>query len=432
MDEGGDRQPAVQGTPAQQLGAAPVIDDSTMEDVLDKLKLLGYEDGFVRPSGTTFKLLSKTFFSVAADNANAQFFYFGNLVSWLMQQAGHRNFPPPGQFDDPNAVSTNILMELKSMGFQEFVRDIAPNRIRQGHGDAALTILTLLCDKALIQGKFTFRPISYPTPTTDIEERVGGDDMGDGTGGGEQFGDDTIDDRIAMDSDSDDEMFTGFGDGQKRKKIEEDMIQPQVDAKEWALEVERVGPLLQYRGDEVRDWRTRVENASTLMKAVEKMYPDVKAMLERLGSDLSKTLERIQKREQTLGQQFHEQVEEYRAKLRDLNSTQDQFGTASKNVSQLSVELNQVSEQLESVKNEIQGREEKSSDVSPLLQIKEAVQKVKAEIREMNLRIGVLQHTVLHYTLRTQKAKRQQAQGGTAAAADDIQDKMDSDFSGYL
>ena len=431
MADDGERA-APGASPAQVLGAAPVLDDSTMEDILDKLKLLGYEDGFVRPSGTTFKLLTKTYFAVAAENANAQFFYFTNLVSWLMTQCGHRKFPPPGQFDDPNAVSTNILMELKSMDFTQYVKDIAPNRIRQGHGDAVMTILVLLCDRALIKSGFQFRAIAYPPPATDIEERVGGEADGDATGAaGGAGGDDTIDDRIGMDSESDDEMFTGFGGGASAaKKKTEEMIHAQVDAKEWALEVERVGPMLQYRADEVRDWRTRVENASTLMKAVDKMYPDVKAMLERLGNDLSKTLERIQKREQTLGQQFHEQVEEYRAKLRELNAAQDQFQTASKNVSQLSVELNQVTEALDQVKNEIQGREEKSSDVSPLLQIKEAVQKVKQEIRDMNLRIGVLQHTVLHYTLRTQKAKRAAATGGPSA--DDVTDKLDSDFSGYL
>jgi two-component system chemotaxis sensor kinase CheA len=34
---------------------------------------------------------------------------------------------------------------------------------------------------------------------------------------------------------------------------------------------------------EIRDWRARVEGSLTLMKAVDTMYPDVRAMLERVG-----------------------------------------------------------------------------------------------------------------------------------------------------
>ena len=63
-----------------------------------------------------------------------------------------------------------------------------------------------------------------------------------------------------------------------------EMITPQVSAEVWALEVERVAPLLQYRSDDVRDWRARVENATTLLKAVDKMYPDVKQMLANLAA----------------------------------------------------------------------------------------------------------------------------------------------------
>jgi estrogen-related receptor beta like 1 len=417
---------------AQVLGAAPVVDDSTMEDIVDKLKLLGYESGFCGQSeNANFKLLSRTFFTVASDNANHQFFYFTSLCSWLMGLAGNSAFAAPGQFDDPNAVSTNLLGQIKAMDVP--LRDVAPNRIRQGHGDAVLSILTVLTDRALMTKNFAFSAIVYPKSDA-TEERVGdegisggadGDAAVGGVGGGE---DDVIDDRVAIDSDSDDEeLFAAHGGGKSKKGDGTGMIEAQVSTEVWNLEVERVGPLLQYRADDVRDWRSRVDNATTLLKAVDKMYPDVKAMLDRMGGELSKTLDRIQKREQTLGSQFQEHVEDYRNKLRELNMAQDSFNVASKNVSQLSVELNSVSETLDHVKAQIQDREDKSSDITPLMKIKEAVAKVKSEIKVMSLRIGILQHTVLHYALRQQKAKR----NGKAVAEDDEQ-PGEADFSEYM
>lgn len=405
-EEGAQQQPQQTGTPAQVLGGAPVVDDGTMEDLSDKLKVLNYEIEFCPIITPPFKPLTKTYFQVAQENANYQFYYFTSLVSWLMTTAGHNGFPQPDQFDDPSSTSVNIIQELKAMGLS--TKELAPNKIRQGNGEAVLTILIMLVDKALISKGFGFRSLVYPDKGADEVQ-----DIEDGRGGQAEDNDSEIDDNIDFDSDDGDEMYVHH----KKANLDDDedddgMIVSSVPAEEWALEVERVGPSLQLRGDDVRDWRARIENAQTLLKAVEKMYPDVRSMLENMGMDVKKAKERIEKREQTLGQQFQEQVEEYRVKLRDLNSTQDSYNSSSQSVSQLSVELNQVSEMLEHVKTEIQERESKISDTTPLIKIKEAVQKVRGEIKDMSLRIGILQHSVLHYQVRQAKAKRERRNKG--------------------
>ena len=421
MADGEGERPQPPAAKAAQLGDQPVIDDSSMDDLLEKLKMLNYESEFLKANGNNFKPLSRSYFAGSSDNANTQFFYFTSLCAWMLNTAGRKDFEAPGQFDDPNASSTNLLNEFRAMSLN--VNGIPPNRIRPGHGEGVLTILHLLADKALIASGFGFRSIEYPAPRTDIEERVGDEEAP-----AVDEDPDAIDDNIAVDSDSDEEDFVGNNGVKRGATGTAEMITPQVTAEVWALEVERVAPMLQYRSDDVRDWRARVENATTLLKAVDKMYPDVKQMLERMGDDLHKSVDRIQKREQTLGQQFTEQVEEYRAKLRELQSVQETFNAASRNVSGLSNELNAVTEALDSAKAEIQDREEKSSDISPLMKIKEAVTKVKSEIKEMSLRIGVLQHTVLHYTLRQQKARR----AGTGPGTQMDEAMADADFSGYM
>lgn len=394
-----------EGQGVQQLvtiGGTIVIDDATMLDLVDKLKMLNYETEFCQTHRPPFKVLHKTYFvqGGSTENASNQFYYFTSLVSWLMGIAGHKGFPPPGQYDDPNATSTNILTELRVMGLP--VPSFAPSRVRTGSGDAVLTILSLLADKALVTKNFSFRPVEY---TMEKYEEAAGDD---GSGGNTGMGDEAdIDDHVAVDSEDDDEVYVHAGGARQTRDESNQAIVSQVSAEQWQLEVERVGPQLQVRSEDLKDWRARIEGANTLLKAVEKMYPDVKTMLQRMGDDLEKSMDRIQKREQSLAQQFTEHVEEYRAKLRELNSSQDSFNQASQSVTQLSQELNHVSESLDNTKREIEEREARISDTTPLMQIKDAVSRVRNEIKQMSLRIGVLQHTVLHYTLRQSKVKRE-------------------------
>jgi len=96
---------------------------------------------------------------------------------------------------------------------------------------------------------------------------------------------------------------------------------------------------------------------------------------------------------------------EYRVKLRELNSSRDSANIANQSVQQLTVELNQVSEILEQTKRDIEERETRISDTTPLMQVKDAVVKVRSEIKQMELRIGILQHGVLHFSVQSSRAK---------------------------
>jgi len=53
------------------------------------------------------KPLTPFYFTQQSANPNEQFYYFTSLFTWLLQLMNVK-FERPGQFDDPNAVSTNI------------------------------------------------------------------------------------------------------------------------------------------------------------------------------------------------------------------------------------------------------------------------------------------------------------------------------------
>eukprot|EP01007_Sphenomonas_quadrangularis_P002505 NODE_403_length_1531_cov_146.529690_g296_i0.p1 GENE.NODE_403_length_1531_cov_146.529690_g296_i0~~NODE_403_length_1531_cov_146.529690_g296_i0.p1 ORF type:complete len:451 (+),score=136.15 NODE_403_length_1531_cov_146.529690_g296_i0:96-1448(+) len=388
-------RPMGRPAPAAAGGAAEVIiDDSTMDDILDKLRLMEFETKFCQAKG--FKHLTHAYFARPAANPNEQFFYFTSLTSWLMTECGSP-WAAPGQFEDPNATSTNVIYELKNMGFN--VASIQPGKLRQGHGDAVLLTLTLLCDKALKKKGFEFAPPVYAPDNYDEEVDV----EDDGTP-------ETVDDAVFYkDSDSEEEEYYVGGRPRQTECDEEDNtgeIKASVDPEQWRMELERVAPQLKLdRRQDMKDWRSHVDWITTLMKTIDKVFPDAKVTLEKCAEDISKALEKIQKREQSLSTQFEGQVEQFRAHKKDYNAVNENFKVTSESVNHLASELNQITDMLENVKAEIQSREEAMTDTSPVVKIKEAMQRIRHEIKQMELRIGVLQHTVMLHKIKQAQLK---------------------------
>eukprot|EP00760_Papus_ankaliazontas_P015208 PhM_4_TR16404/c0_g1_i1/m.59963/K04638/IFT57, HIPPI, ESRRBL1; intraflagellar transport protein 57 len=410
------------------VGSAVVIDDYSMEDLIDRLKVLDYERSFCAgKNGNHFKPLTRTYFTVASDNPNAQFFYFTSIAAWLMSLCGHE-IEAPGQFDDPTSSTTLIMVEMKRLDF--VVNNIAPNRLRTGHGDAVLQVLLMLADKAMQCRAFQFRGVEYPADAANVvEEEIEGDAEGPDVGGGVVVGGagaggitDFIDDD--GDTESEEEFFDPRMANRNAQDADKDMIEPTIPAEEWMVEVERLGPQLKFAPHEDgKDWRVHLETTTSLLQSVDKSLPTVLQILSRHTEDIQKAVEKIAKREHALAVQFQELVDKYRLQLKDYEVVQKECTRVNEGVTSASSALNKLTEDLDRVKQEITQREEKMSDTTPLISIKDAVSRMRAEIKEMSLRIGVLQHTVLHYTI--QQGRGRSAQATRTSVADVLDRSMD-------
>eukprot|EP00759_Apiculatamorpha_spiralis_P033732 PhF_6_TR34988/c0_g1_i1/m.50836 len=75
------------------VGAPVIIDDFSMEDLIERLKLLNYEQDFCQNfgKGSQFKPLTKTYFTLPSDNPNAQFFllYLVGHVASIFVRSQH-------------------------------------------------------------------------------------------------------------------------------------------------------------------------------------------------------------------------------------------------------------------------------------------------------------------------------------------------------
>ena len=90
-------------------------------------------------------------------------------------------------------------------------------------------------------------------------------------------------------------------------------------------------------------------------------------------------------------------------------STQEEHKSVSGGVVERSRQLAQLTDELESVKQELEERGTSMTDGTPLVNIRKALNRVRQEVQGMDVRIGVVEHTLLQYRLRDKEALQQEA-----------------------
>eukprot|EP00667_Euglena_gracilis_P011163 EG_transcript_11392 len=391
------------GLPRSVVTSILPVDDATMEDVIDKLKMLDYEADFCMRHGQ-FRI-SRTTFSRPSITPGEQFFFFTTLVAWLLGLAGEA-FQAPSQFDDPNASTSSILTALKGMGLN--IKDVPPAKLRLGYGDAVLHVLNMLCDKVLVKRAIQFKTPEWAPDRYDDEMEITEGPEGDAPeDAGSDEGDDVLVEDLLM----------------EEAAATKDIITPEANPQEWAEEAQRVAPLLKLTWkNEFRDWRSHLAWTQTLLKSIDKTFPSVKLALEATCESINKAIETIQKREQGLVEQCTAKIEEFKAYKKHYNAVADKYKASQEGLNTLSNELNQISEVLETMKAEIASREEAMADTSSLVKIKEAMGTIKAEISDMELKIGVYQHRMMHYLMKNPGKKHPEVR------AEDVSDSEEEDW----
>ncbi|KAJ3160534.1 Intraflagellar transport protein 57 [Irineochytrium annulatum] len=393
-----------------------------MEDVLDKLKLLRYQQQFCTEASGFRPINSRFYFTNPAQNPNEQFYYFTSLATWLLHKIGVKSFEQPGQFDDPNASAANIANELKKLGVPF---EYGPHKLKQGHGEGVIYALQILVDKALAVSGFQFqKPVhkvdDYPEEaevdadaeiTIDaIEERLAASDSDSedlymaaststGAAGGAASGAAGTSSLSASNANPiDASSAPGAGSVPPPRIAPPTQIRPSMDAAEWRLELERVTPMLRVVvvPNDNKDWRCHLESLRHHHKSIATTgLGATTAQLTRLRGEIEKTLEKISSRERYVNGQFEGMVEEQRGLQDQVGELRQRFNVSNSNVGELSNELTRISEDLDAVKSKMDDIGNGMTDSKPLVNIKQGVGRLKTDIKQMDLRIGVIEHTLL-------------------------------------
>jgi len=381
-----------------------------LQDVNDKLKLLNYEDAILKKR-TDLKPLSRTYFALAGKPAE-QFPYFAQLAVWCLQQLGVEM--EWSEWDDPTATTQTISDQLRRLQFP-YLMDFPPAKLRPGSGDGVVCVLDFLLDKVLAAKGFRVRDPVYADAPADSGAAAAVDDDD-----GDEIGDDTIEDDIPGGGDDDDAAYGGgaaggggpggLGAGEEKDPEEEERkaLEAKVNPAEWALELERVGPLLKFRSiPPNKEWRTHLEQAQKHGQAVSEAFPVTKAALEKIGANLRKSAERIASKERSLNKEFEHLGSEFRAKQAALDQVQEGYASLQRDIAELQRDLQDKSDAIELAKSSVSERNNTMTDVSPLRRLTTSLSTLRKELQHMELRIGVVAHTLLQAKLKAQHNHQQ-------------------------
>lgn len=89
-----------------------------------------------------------------------------------------------------------------------------------------------------------------------------------------------------------------------------------------------------------------------------------------------------------------------------LEELEKRSSTANESVVKLTNDLAEITERLEEIKESFESKDSGMNDTSPLVRMKGALQQIKKEIYDYELRIGVVANTVLLARISTTQRKR--------------------------
>ncbi|KAL3989013.1 hypothetical protein ACER0C_013331 [Sarotherodon galilaeus] len=368
-----------------------------MESLLEKLNVLNYEEEVL--SKHNMKNLSRHYFVSSpylASNPGEQFYMFTIIAAWLINVAG-RPFTEPQEYDEPNATVSNILAELRAFGVKV---DFPPSKLKSGSGEYVCFVLDRLAEEALRRRGFTFRKTNYPSENTE-EESVVEDDA--------ELTLSKVEEELIDEGDEEEEnvmdlealkLRSTHTEAETSSKPDE-ILESTVDATEWNLEVERVLPQLKVtiRTDN-KDWRVHVDQMHQHRDGIQSSLKEAKSHLDKLQEDIGKTLEKVSSREKYINNQLEHLIQEYRSAQAKLSKARERYQQASGGVTERTRVLAEISEELEKVKQEMEEKGSSMSDGAPVVKIKQSLTKLKQEIIQMDVRIGVVEHTLLQAKLK--------------------------------
>uniref|UniRef100_A0A3B3U8L5 Intraflagellar transport protein 57 homolog n=1 Tax=Poecilia latipinna TaxID=48699 RepID=A0A3B3U8L5_9TELE len=368
-----------------------------MENLLEKLKLLNYEEEVLVKHN--MKSLTRHYFVSSpylASNPGEQFYMFTIIAAWLINVAGRR-FTEPQEYDEPNATVSNILAELRAFGVKV---DFPPSKLKSGSGEFVCFVLDHLAEEALKNRGFTFRRPNYPSENTE-EESVMDDDA--------ELTLSKVEEEMIEEADDEEENVMDLEALKLRNEAEpsskpDDILESTVDAAEWRMEVERVLPQLKVtiRTDH-KDWRIHLDQMHQHRDGIKTSLKDTKSYLDKLQEDIGKTLEKVSSREKYINNQLEPLIQEYRnaqARLSEVRPADPQTQTRTRQRYRELIGLSSISEELDKVKQEMEDKGSSMSDGAPVVKIKQSLTKLKQEVVQMDVRIGVVEHTLLQAKLK--------------------------------
>uniref|UniRef100_A0A915PSV5 Intraflagellar transport protein 57-like protein n=1 Tax=Setaria digitata TaxID=48799 RepID=A0A915PSV5_9BILA len=422
-DEKRDEEDEEDGNFAAQYDLCIVNDELN-----DKLKLLNYEEDYANLA-PSYRVISREYF-VESRNIGEQFFIFTTLSAWLIKKAIDPTFAFPEECDDPNGTVANIVDALRR---KHVPVTFAASKLKAGAGEQCLYVLDKLADLALSASHFSWVKAN---PLAEDDEEV--DAAVDQTEITAEEVRNQFDENEQVDVADDDDNETVMdlktvpSSGIIDSKIVNTKFQPlpldailysDTDANSWKLEVERVAPHLKVTFEQdSKDWRMHLEQLQSLQKEISDLVLSTEPHLKGICYELDKTMERIVTREKHLNSQLEPVLMKFRRTKDDFSELKKKYNSYLKlnldfnekliffdreingGISERTQKLQDVSDDLEQIKQQIDEKSLRNSDGAPVLKLKQALQKLESEVMTMNVQISIIEQSLLQIQLKNRTA----------------------------
>jgi len=111
-------------------------------------------------------------------------------------------------------------------------------------------------------------------------------------------------------------------------------------------------------------------------------------------------MDKVESRERYLNKDLAASVQEYKTLSMELSKANNEIKENEQTLSEMEEAIVKLTNELENVKIQMEQRGNSMTDGSPLINIKKAVLRLREEISELDVKIGVLQHTMTSEIIR--------------------------------
>mmetsp|Transcript_43213 Transcript_43213/g.136640 ORF Transcript_43213/g.136640 Transcript_43213/m.136640 type:complete len:678 (-) Transcript_43213:15-2048(-) len=345
-----------------------------MIEIIDLCQLLDYE---ALCRAQALPPLTPSFFTHAHPHHDIKFQYFTSLVLWLLRfndvsvsedsRDGSRHL----ETLDPLNVSSLLLDACKQLGIGN---DLSPVRLKTGYGEAVCSLLHSLLLLTMARMKRKLAVMSHSAREEEEEEEIGQMEE-------EEEEDSACGWPEALDGEAEEEAE---GEGQDHLVA----VQPP-----WvpcaSEDLERLS--LQERQQE--EWRMRIEALSRDVKMQRARAEEIGLQLRGVVETCQQEASSIKTRERGLNSNDHQEtIRELREAAEELTQVSASFERENERIAQLQAHHDQVAEELEASRVRVEDLEVNVHDRSPTDNMRKAIRKLKEELAEMELRMGVALH----------------------------------------
>jgi len=339
--------------------------------------------------------LTKTYFCQKNGRGGEQNVYFIALASWLVNQCGGK-ISSEQKYDDPVTIASNLLTEMKNVGIE---CGVPPNQLRQGYGTPICIVLLSLVDKVIQKIGFSFKKPKL--------EEIKGNSKEDGLDIEDELPD-LINNEIDYGDDINGEEKNRVNEKNKRENEENDdgtgIMFSGTTQEDWQRELEKVSMKLKLdygkiNTNGISEWRDHIQQIKQGGEKFNTAIPESRAVLENLSSEIDKSLEKIIKKEELLSKNHENIISDYKEKHKDRNIQINEYQKLNETVEEMKREAEDVTDKIAQANEKYDKLSKKISDTSKIGNIKQAIQNLQNENITLDMKINILNHSILKYTI---------------------------------